>query len=159
MLLIHPPVAKPGEPPAGIAHLAGELRAHGLPCRVLDANLEGLLWLLEQPSPATDTWTRRASRSRADHLAALRGMDAYRSPDRYRRAVSDLNRLLAAAGRDSGAVPGLADYRQDGFSPYRAPICSGPRKSLSAIPSIPGSVNACPSCWTASAWRACPSTT
>ncbi len=117
MLLIHPPVAKPGEPPAGIARLAGELRAHGLPCRVLDANLEGLLWLLEQPSPATDTWTRRASRSRADHLAALRGMDAYRSPDRYRRAVSDLNRLLAAAGRDSGAVPGLADYRQDGFSP------------------------------------------
>ena len=43
MLLIFPPVAKPCEPPAGIAKLAGALKAHGVPCTVLDANLEGML--------------------------------------------------------------------------------------------------------------------
>jgi hypothetical protein len=31
MLLIYPPAAKPCEPPAGIAHLAGALRGNGLP--------------------------------------------------------------------------------------------------------------------------------
>uniref|UniRef100_A0A831UEH5 Radical SAM protein n=1 Tax=Geobacter metallireducens TaxID=28232 RepID=A0A831UEH5_GEOME len=117
MLLIHPPVAKPGEPPAGIARLAGALRAHGLPCRLLDANLEGLLWLMEQPEPKADTWTRRAAKGRAGHLAALRDPQTCRSPDRYVRAVRDLNRLLAVAGKESGATVGLADYQQADFSP------------------------------------------
>ena len=43
MILIYPPVAKPGEPPAGIAKLCGALNHHGVGYRVLDANLEGLL--------------------------------------------------------------------------------------------------------------------
>ena len=117
MLLIHPPSAKPCEPPAGIARLAGALHAHGVPCRLLDANLEGLLWLLEQPQAAADTWSRRALKNRPHHLAALREPATYRSPARYARAVSDLNRLLAVAGRDRGAVAGLADYQQTRFSP------------------------------------------
>jgi len=117
MLLIYPPVAKPGEPPAGIARLAGALRAHGFPCRLLDANLEGLLWLMAQPVPASDTWTRRAVKSRANHLAALRDPQTYRSPDRYVRSVRDLNRLLAVAGTETGATVGLADYQQADFSP------------------------------------------
>jgi len=117
MLLIHPPVAKPSEPPAGIARLAGALRAHGLPCRVLDANLEGLLWLMEQPEPGSDTWTRRAVKGRAGHLATLREPRIYRSPDRYIRAVRDLNRLLAVAGKETVATVGLADYQQADFSP------------------------------------------
>lgn len=117
MLLIHPPVAKPGEPPAGIARLAGSLQAHGLPCRLLDANLEGLLWLMEQPVTAADTWTRRAVKGRAGHLAALRDPRTFRSPDRYVRAVRDLNRLLAVAGNESRAAVGLADYQQADFSP------------------------------------------
>lgn len=117
MLLIHPPVAKPGEPPAGIARLAGALLANGVPCRVLDANLEGLLWLMERPAAAADTWTRRAEKNRPHHLAALRDPATCRSPDRYARAVSDLNRLLAVAGRERGTAIGLADYQQPRFSP------------------------------------------
>ena len=117
VLLIHPPVAKACEPPAGIARLAAALRGAGIPCRVLDANLEGQLHLLEQPRQIADTWTRRAVNSRDRHLAALRTFDTYRAADRYRRAVSDLSRLLAMAGRDCGAAVGLADYQQDGFSP------------------------------------------
>jgi len=120
MLLIFPPIAKACEPPAGIAQLAAALHSHDIPCRVLDANLEGMLWLLEQPAEASDTWTRRAVKGRARHLADLRGGDLYRSPDRYSRAVNDLNRLLAVAGQASGAVVGLADYQHPRLSPLRS---------------------------------------
>jgi hypothetical protein len=116
LLLIHPPAAKACEPPAGIARLNGVLRGAGVPCRVLDANLDGQLHLLGQPPAATDTWTRRAHNSRERHLNALRRAETYRTPARYARAVSDLNRLLAMAGAAHGATVGLADYRQDGLS-------------------------------------------
>ena len=120
MLLIFPPVAKPCEPPAGIAQLAAALHSHDLPCRVLDANLEGLLWLLEQACNADDTWSRRAIKGRSRHLADLRSSDLYSSPDRYSRAVRDLNRLLAVTGRANGAIVGLADYQNPRLSPLRS---------------------------------------
>jgi hypothetical protein len=120
MLLIFPPLAKACEPPAGIARLAAHLKAHGIPCRLLDANLEGQLWLLDQPSGASDTWSRRASRGRAHNIAALRDMAVYQTPDRYRRAVSDLNRLLSNSAADHGATIGLADYQHKTLSPLRS---------------------------------------
>jgi hypothetical protein len=113
-------VAKPSEPPAGLARLAGALRAHGAPCRVIDANLEGLLWLLAQPEPADDTWSRRALGHRDRHLAALRSPGTYSSPDRYSRAVSDLERLLSRAGRSEGIRVGLANYSDIRLSPVRS---------------------------------------
>jgi len=120
MLLIFPPVAKPCEPPAGIAKLYGALHAHGVSCRMLDANIEGLLWLLHQPLTATDTWTRRAVKNLSGNLAALRDLRTYRSPDRYARAVRDVNRLLAVSSREYGAVIGLADYQHQQLSPLRS---------------------------------------
>ncbi len=119
MLLVFPPVAKPCEPPAGIAKLVGALEAHSLPCRLLDANLEGLLSLLGEPPVAVDTWTRRAHKNVSRHTAALRDMATYRTPDRYARAVSDLSRLLAVAGATGGVV-GLADYQHPDLSPMRS---------------------------------------
>lgn len=120
MLLIYPPSARPSEPPAGIARLSGFLQANGRPCRLLDANLEATLWLLEQPVADGDTWTRRAAASRYRHLTALRNPDTCRFTDRYRRAVSDLNRLLAAAGEGVGVIAGLADYQDRNLSPVRS---------------------------------------
>jgi len=120
MLLIYPPVAKPSEPPAGIAKLAGALRARGIPCQVLDANLEGLLWLLEQPQAATDTWSRRAIKNLPGNVAALKDKATYRSRDRYALAVRDVNRVLAIAARQSDAVVGLADYQHKQLSPLRS---------------------------------------
>ena len=120
ILFIHPPVAKACEPPAGIARLASSLRARGFCCTLLDANLEAQLWLLEQPPAVDDTWTNRAARSRAGHLAALRDAGTYRSPGRYRRAVSDLNRILAVSSRRRAAVVGLSDYHQTVLSPVRS---------------------------------------
>lgn len=120
MLLINPPVAKPCEPPAGIAKLAGALEAHAIPCQVLDANLEGLLHLLAQPCSASDTWTRRAIKGLPKNLASLHDPATYRSLDRYKRAVRDVNRVLAVSGMSSGAVPGLADYQHQRWSPLRS---------------------------------------
>ncbi len=120
MLLIFPPVAKPCEPPAGIAKLAGALKAHGVSCATLDANLEGLLYLLQQPRTASDTWTRRAVKNISSNLTALRDPRTYRSPDHYSRAVKDVNRVLMASSKAYHAVLGLADYRHQQLSPLRS---------------------------------------
>lgn len=120
MLLIFPPAAKPCEPPAGIAKLAGALNAHGIPCTVLDANLECLLSLMQKPKAAVDTWTRRAVKNSSSNLAALRDPRTYRSPDRYRRAVKDVNRVLEASARGFRADLGLADYHHQQLSPVRS---------------------------------------
>jgi hypothetical protein len=120
MLLIHPPVAKPGEPPAGIAKLSGALHAHGVPHRVLDANLEGLLYLLEHPQAGSDTWTRRAIKNLPDHIISLRDIRTYQSFDRYMRAVKDVNRVLAVSSGDIDIIIGLADYQHLRLSPVRS---------------------------------------
>jgi hypothetical protein len=120
MLLIYPPVAKACEPPAGIARLAAHLRANGVPCTLLDANLEAQLFLLRGPVSATDTWSRRAGRNVERNIAALRDAGTYRTPDRYRRAVHDLSRVLSVSGGAQGAAIGLADYQHDRWSPVRS---------------------------------------
>ncbi len=120
MLLIFPPVAKPCEPPAGIAKLAGALEAHGISCFLWDANLEGLLHLATKPKSASDTWTRRAVKDISRNLTALRDPRTYRSRDRYKRAVYDLSRVLEVAGREYDAVIGLADYHHHHLSPVRS---------------------------------------
>lgn len=120
MLLIYPPVAKPCEAPAGIARIAGALRDHGLFCRLLDANLEGLLFLLESAPAATDTWSRRASKNLAANLANLRTPQLYASPDRYQRAVADVNRILETAGNVQGIALSLANYQDPDLSPLKS---------------------------------------
>ncbi len=119
MLLIHPPIAKPCEPPAGIARLAGALRAHGKSCTLLDASLEGLLFLLSNPVSANDTWSRRAGRTRWGNLAALRSSELYANPDRYRRAVADLNRIVEMAGKPDLHLS-LANYQDRHLSPMKS---------------------------------------
>jgi len=120
ILLIHPPVAKPCEPPAGIARLAGALRAGGVDCRVYDASLDGMLDLLQGPVPTNDTWSRRALKHRDANLEALRTPEPYRHRDRYKRAVMDLNRVLHLAGRVAGVSISLSNYASPALSPVRS---------------------------------------
>ena len=120
MILIHPPVAKPCEPPAGIAKLCGALNHHGIRYGVLDANLEGLLSLLKASPVPSDTWTSRAFRHLSKHLASLKGWDAYQQEDRYRRAVKDLNRILKMTARSSRVRLGLANYEHEELFPTRS---------------------------------------
>jgi radical SAM superfamily enzyme YgiQ (UPF0313 family) len=120
MLLIFPPAAKPCEPPAGIAKLAGALNAHGIACTILDANLEGLLHLMQKPQIASNTWTRRAVKNISSNLNALRDPRTYQFPDRYSRAIKDVNRVLEASATEFYAVLGLADYHHQQLSPVRS---------------------------------------
>ncbi len=120
ILLIHPPVVKPCEPPAGVARLTRALRAAGIDCRVWDAGLEGLFDLIGRPVVADDTWSLRALKNRDFHLAALRSPDLYNNRDRYRRAVMDVNRLVNLAGSATGARISLSDYGHPHLSPVRS---------------------------------------
>ncbi len=120
MLLIYPPVAKPCEPPAGIAHLAGALRGNNLPCTLLDANLEGLSFLLASVPAPKDTWGRRAHRNLAANLSSLRRKDLYTNADRYRRAVADVNKILDFAGQEKNISLNLANYQDPLLSPLKS---------------------------------------
>jgi radical SAM superfamily enzyme YgiQ (UPF0313 family) len=120
MLLLHPPVAKPCEPPGGIARLAGFLRGHGLPCTVADLNLEGQLFLLKGVHAPTGTWSRRACRDIAGNLAGLGSSEIHTTPDRYRRAVADVNRVMALAGQRCQIGLSLANYQDPSLSPLKS---------------------------------------
>ncbi|MHB8829238.1 MAG: B12-binding domain-containing radical SAM protein, partial [Syntrophales bacterium] len=150
ILLVYPPLAKACEPPGGPARLAGALRRGGIFCRVWDANAEGQLALLEEAgggedvskegnscsaiaavssgavrkSGNGDVWLRRAARHVKKNIGFLRSAEGYLNNDRYRRAVLDLNHLLAAAGRPFGVRMTLADYQDERLSPVRsADLC------------------------------------
>lgn len=117
MILLYPPLTKAGEPPAAPAYLAASLRARGVRCTFCDLNLEGLQFLLYQPTDRTDTWTRRAVKGVDDNLSQLRSPSGYVNFSRYARAVADLNRLLAVAGRPRGLRLTLTDYQDHQLSP------------------------------------------
>ncbi len=119
VILIHPPVVKPSEPPAGLARLSGALAAYDLRHTLVDANLEAMLHLLQHASfPCTDAWTMRAQKHVSRNLASLRDWALYGSRGRYQRAVSDVNHLLGATG-GSRVRLSLADYEDHHLSPQK----------------------------------------
>lgn len=117
IILIHPPVAKPGEPPAGIARLKGALSQNGYSCSLIDANLHGLLYLLNRPVDSSDPWTSQAAKSVQRHMGELLGGSAFKNINHYNRLVSDLNRILGHAGNHHRAFISLGDYLTPEFSP------------------------------------------
>ena len=124
ILLVHPPVAKPSEAPAGLAKLSGALRQHDIAHSVMDLNLEAQLFLLDKNNAAaiktgTDTWTRRAVKNTGKNLRAVRARSTYGNIDRYGQVVRELNRALQSAGSafDSSLTVGIADYIHKELSP------------------------------------------
>ena len=120
MILVHPPLVKPCEAPAGVAKLAGALRRHHVACTVLDANLEGLQSLLKTSPHRNDTWTRVASRRLPGNLHLLTTPEGYGNFDRYKRAVMGVNRLLETAARPKGVRLSLSNYSDQELSPLRS---------------------------------------
>lgn len=120
ILLIHPPLAKVCEPPAGIARLAGALKRSGEDCRVYDANLDGILDLARQPFRVNDTWSKRAFKHIEKNLCALRSHETYACMDHYKRAVTDVNRVIHVAGRSFDTDLSLANYTTPKLSPARS---------------------------------------
>ncbi len=120
MLLIFPPLAKPCEPPAGIARLAGAVQAAGKHCTIVDANIEGISFLLARDHAPEDTWSRRAVRGLEHNLQNLRNPDLYRNPSRYQRAVADINRVLEQVGKTHDITLNLANYQDPDLSPLKS---------------------------------------
>ncbi len=98
------------------------LRSRGVPHRVLDANLEGLLSLIgvsQVPPGRGDAWTARAFRMRNSNLASIKRPGLYRNFDRYKKTVLDIMKVLQiSAGYGLGT--GLANYQDESLSPLRS---------------------------------------
>ncbi|MBN1382629.1 MAG: radical SAM protein [Deltaproteobacteria bacterium] len=120
LLLINPPLVKPSEPPAGPAKLAGFLHENDVDCRIWDANIEGILHLLNQPQTVKDTWTDRSYRHRQKNRELIKHRELYINGARYRRVVSDLNRILRVSARHDGIILSLANYEDRRLSPVKS---------------------------------------
>ena len=123
ILLIHPPLAKPSEPPAGIMQLYSCLADKGVPCAIVDANLEGILYLTGVATETHGLTGRRDSRAcknREANLSALRNHSLYRNFSRYSRVVEEVNHLLRLAGKPFGINLSLSDYNDPNRSPVRS---------------------------------------
>jgi len=120
MILIYPPISKPCEPPAGLARIAGALTFQDIDFTLLDANLEGMLFLLESLTVASDTWTRRSLNNLGKNLLALKNPFTYANISRYSQAATEINRVLAMASRPYGVRMSLADYHDEKMSPVRS---------------------------------------
>lgn len=120
MFFIFPPVAKPCEPPAGVALLSSALKAQGMDCQVYDANIEGLLFLIQSDlaaaCPPKDSWSRRALKNRETILEDIRHFPLYANEDRYHQRVYDLNRLLSISADPERFRITLSDYSDNCLS-------------------------------------------
>ncbi|THB79184.1 MAG: radical SAM protein [Desulfobacteraceae bacterium] len=120
MILIFPPVAKPCEPPAGVALLSGALNRAGIEFKTIDASIEGLMWLINSDIVPEDSWTRRALKNRDAIISNLKDPALYQNIDRYRQNVFDLNKLLTQAVDQTRFKITLADYQDLALSPVRS---------------------------------------
>jgi radical SAM superfamily enzyme YgiQ (UPF0313 family) len=119
MLLLFPPVAKPCEPPAGVAYLGAALNENGLDCRVVDASIQGLRYLIRQNLTPEDSWSARALKHRDAILEDLQNPSLYANEDRYHQRVYDLNRILSLAVDHTRFKVTLSDYTDRHLSPVR----------------------------------------
>lgn len=120
VVLVHPPIAKPGEPPAGIARLKGALQNHNIKCTLLDANLDGIRFLLNQKVESDSAWTLQAAKSVERHIGEIRSGSAFKTINHYNRIVRDLNRTLLTAGKPFHYDLSLGDCRYRKLSPAKS---------------------------------------
>jgi hypothetical protein len=120
MLFIYPPVAKPSEPPAGLAKLAGALTHHHINHHIIDTNIEALFHRIHKPADGSDPWTRRAARHLTSNMEALYNGQAFINLDRYKRAVMDINRIVQTAQPQFDGTLTLVNYLDRRFSPVRS---------------------------------------
>lgn len=116
MLLIFPPVAKPCEPPAGVALLSAALSEQGLDCSTIDANINGLLYLINSDITPIDSWSRRALKNRSSIIRDLKDPKLYENMDRYHQRVYDLNKLLTLSVDQTRFRITLSDYSDNQLS-------------------------------------------
>lgn len=123
IILIHPPVVKPSEPPAGIARLSSCLQSNHVEHQVIDANLEGMLYLMRstvQNTTSSGRWDIRACKNLEANLGALQKPGTFKNKSSYSRAVLDINHVLNLSGRPYGGSLSLSDYADGQLSPVKS---------------------------------------
>ena len=98
------------------------LDRHGVEHALLDANLEGLLYLLGLPfsSRGSDSaWTRRSFKNCDQNISSMRDLHLYQHLDRYKRAVKDIGKVLREMS-PTGISISMADYTHQGLSPVKS---------------------------------------
>jgi hypothetical protein len=124
LLLIHPPVVRPSEPPLGIASLTGYLREQGLNVEMLDLNVEAFHHLLSPEglfADALDAFSRRSLRRLPAGLEEIRSSAILRDPARYRSTVRHLERVLWLRSHGDGRPRvSFTDFIHPGLSPLRS---------------------------------------
>lgn len=117
ILLIQPPALIPSEPPLSLAILCSALRTAGIDTRVLDANLDAYLYLLDGERLSVlagarpKTSIHRALKHRQDSLDLLRSTEVLTSFSRYSTAVRYLNLLLSLWSVKQDERLTLGDYQ------------------------------------------------
>ncbi|MCK5152869.1 MAG: radical SAM protein [Spirochaetales bacterium] len=120
MLLISPPAARICEAYPALARLSGALKAHNIPYRILDGNLEGLLYLINSKTNFDDTWTRRAEKGKKYSLEMLTSSKGYNNFDTYKSHIKRLNRLLEKSILNRGNNITLANFSTPLWSPLKS---------------------------------------
>lgn len=120
MILIFPPIVKPCEPPGGLALLSGALKKHNIEHKVYDANIEGLLFLINSDIKPESSWTKRALLHRQENIDGLKNISVYQNLDRYRQKLFDINRLLNKAVLSKRFILSLADFKDEELSPVKS---------------------------------------
>ncbi len=125
VLLLQPPALKPSEPPLSLAILCAALRTAKISTKVLDANLDAYLYLLDGERLAEvagencGTSIRRALKHRQESLDLLRSSPEGVSLPRYSTAVRYLNLLLSLWSKQYEKERlTLGDYQHKGFSVF-----------------------------------------
>jgi hypothetical protein len=106
------------------------LQTSGVKATVLDANLEGLLYILQSPLQLGDTWTRRSAANCVRHLADLRSGCTFRNHATYSRVVRDLNRLLEVFSAPLETKVSFSDYSAHDLEPVRIALGSYRRQTF-----------------------------
>ncbi len=123
IILIHPPLSKCSEPPPGLAKISASLTQKNIPHEVIDANLEGIFYLLRDTAanrPDASRWTARACKNLDDNLKDIRDAATYKNQSRYQRAVMDINHLLNIAGKSRSINLSLSDYQDENRTPVHS---------------------------------------
>ncbi|MBF0574036.1 MAG: radical SAM protein [Desulfamplus sp.] len=118
MLLIYPPVAKISEPPPGVAILAGALEANNIHCKVVDANIQAMLWLAKRAS-YNDNWSKRAITNLDRNISELKNIALYKNIARYSQRVIDFNKAINIAPNRRFNIS-LSDYTDYKLTPLKS---------------------------------------
>jgi len=120
MLLISPPTSRICEAYPSLARLGGALKAYDIPYKILDGNLEGLMYLLNSEVTDEDTWTKRAEKGKDLSLEMLTSSKGFKNFETYKSHIKRLNRLLEKSTLNIGNTITLTNFSSPLLSPLKS---------------------------------------